>query len=200
MPEGVEIKAKITKGGKGAKKRKADGSVGSPYKRPEQPDIQDDDTPSAGGQSDSEEEQKPKISTPRQKAAARVKVEQEDVESPIKKVSPCQQRCLQHLTDQVFNEPPTHIQITHRTLTLTRRTTTISSPFLSLKPSSPANQPVHHRPEVQPGNQKDHANPESRRNHSRTLHRIYQTLHNDDMKSYRLYDLFYDGELVLCTY
>jgi hypothetical protein len=36
MPEGVEIKAKITKGGKGAKKRKADGSVGSPYKRPEQ--------------------------------------------------------------------------------------------------------------------------------------------------------------------
>ena len=29
MPEGVEIKAKITKGGKGAKKRKADGSVRS---------------------------------------------------------------------------------------------------------------------------------------------------------------------------
>jgi len=27
MPEGVEIKAKITKGGKGAKKRKAGGSV-----------------------------------------------------------------------------------------------------------------------------------------------------------------------------
>lgn len=27
MPEGVEIKPKITKGGKGAKKRKADGSV-----------------------------------------------------------------------------------------------------------------------------------------------------------------------------
>lgn len=27
MPEGVEIKAKVTKGGKGAKKRKADGSV-----------------------------------------------------------------------------------------------------------------------------------------------------------------------------
>jgi hypothetical protein len=36
MPEGVEIKAKITKGGKGAKKRKADGSVGSHYRRPEQ--------------------------------------------------------------------------------------------------------------------------------------------------------------------
>jgi len=36
MPEGVEIKAKVTKGGKGAKKRKADGSVGSPYRRPEQ--------------------------------------------------------------------------------------------------------------------------------------------------------------------
>jgi hypothetical protein len=50
--------------------------------------IQDDDTPSAGGQSDSEEEKKPKISTPRQKAAARVEVEQEEVERPIKKVSP----------------------------------------------------------------------------------------------------------------
>jgi hypothetical protein len=36
MPEGVEIKAKITKGGKGAKKRKVDGSVGSPHRRPEQ--------------------------------------------------------------------------------------------------------------------------------------------------------------------
>jgi len=36
MPEGVEIKAKITKGGKGAKKRKADGSVGSHDRRPEQ--------------------------------------------------------------------------------------------------------------------------------------------------------------------
>jgi hypothetical protein len=36
MPEGVEIKAKITKGGKGAKKRKADDSVGSSYKRHEQ--------------------------------------------------------------------------------------------------------------------------------------------------------------------
>jgi len=50
-------------------------------------DIQDDDTPSTGGQSDSEEEKKPKLSTPRQKAAARVKVEQEEIESPIKKVS-----------------------------------------------------------------------------------------------------------------
>jgi hypothetical protein len=36
MPEGVEIKAKITKGGKGAKKRKADGSVGYPYRRRKQ--------------------------------------------------------------------------------------------------------------------------------------------------------------------
>jgi hypothetical protein len=88
MPEGVEIKAKITKGGKGAKKRKADGSVGSPYKRPEQPDSQDDDTPSAGGRSDGEEEKKPKLSTPRQKASVRVKGEQGEVESPIKKVSP----------------------------------------------------------------------------------------------------------------
>ena len=33
MPEGVEIKAKITKGGKGAKKRKADGSVRFPSPR-----------------------------------------------------------------------------------------------------------------------------------------------------------------------
>jgi hypothetical protein len=52
-------------------------------------DQQDDDTPSAGGQSDSETEQKPKtkISTPRQKAAAaRVKEEPEDGESPVKKV------------------------------------------------------------------------------------------------------------------
>ena len=52
-------------------------------------DQQDDDTPSAGGQSDSETEQKPqtKISTARQKvAAARVKVESEEIESPVKKV------------------------------------------------------------------------------------------------------------------
>ena len=33
MPEGVEIKAKISKGGKGAKKRKADGSVRFPWPR-----------------------------------------------------------------------------------------------------------------------------------------------------------------------
>jgi hypothetical protein len=50
-------------------------------------DRQDNDTPSAGGQSDSEEEKKPKISTPRQKAAARVKAEQDEIESPVKKVS-----------------------------------------------------------------------------------------------------------------
>jgi hypothetical protein len=37
-------------------------------------DIQDDDTPSAGGRSDGEEEKKPKISTPRQKAAVRQKM------------------------------------------------------------------------------------------------------------------------------
>jgi hypothetical protein len=34
MPEGVEIKAKITKGGKGAKKRKAGGSVRSLHRDP----------------------------------------------------------------------------------------------------------------------------------------------------------------------
>jgi hypothetical protein len=54
------------------------------------PDIKDDDdTPSAGGQSDSEVEQKPKITTPRQKAAAssRVKLEEGINESPVRKVS-----------------------------------------------------------------------------------------------------------------
>lgn len=56
-------------------------------------DGQDDDTSSrgAGEGSDSEVDQKPKISTPRQKAAAAKQVKKEvkeEVETPVKKVRP----------------------------------------------------------------------------------------------------------------
>ncbi|KAK4688527.1 formamidopyrimidine-DNA glycosylase, partial [Tremellales sp. Uapishka_1] len=56
MPEGVEIKPKITKGGKGSRSKRGKG---------------DDDESDASSDLTEEEEKKPKISTPRQKAGAK---------------------------------------------------------------------------------------------------------------------------------
>lgn len=103
MPEGVEIKPKITKGGKGAKKRKGSESVSPsfllcaslrmPITR------QDEDTPSAGGESESEAETKPKVkvSTPRQKAAAAKRVKEEGETEEAEK-TPTKKVCLTLIT------------------------------------------------------------------------------------------------------
>lgn len=95
MPEGVDIKPKITKGGKGSgKKRKGGGSDSVSGHRQAclhhtRGSSQMQDTASESSK-ESEVEEKPKVTTPRQKAAAQRKANAEqvktEVESPVKKV------------------------------------------------------------------------------------------------------------------